>query len=409
MKLRNASIPLINNKANAFSAPAPENRLLLFTALACSENAHIDGTIRSMIPDISDWDHVARLLIHHGTLKTFIDHLERLEVMHSVPTSLKEQLLGTSLMLRYRNNRFFEEMIKIADVFHHQNVGVVFIKGAMLTLSGYYDAESRFMEDIDCIVKPAFAESARALLLGMGYSEPDEQKQSTQLHFRGEMEFFNSNDHELKVEISLKLNKNYELARCYPFRDEELQGKLVEKVANGVRFQEIEKEYHFVYCLFHHVALNYLHRLNWLNDLYLMTCDEEVDWRKIESYLDAYGLRKSWALLQNIFYHHFHMQFGPTSQGTSGPLKALFLSNDCRFVDLEVIEQNNVSVRFQLIDSVWHKISVVIRKIVLPPEWLRLYYGLDSRASVLRIYFVHFTDSLKRFLKIRTRHGNHND
>ena len=409
MKRRNASIPQINNNASAFSALASENRLLLFTALACSENAHIDDTIRPAIRDISDWDRVARLLVHHGTLKSFLDHLERLQVMHYVPADLKEQLLGTSLVLRYRNSRFLEEMKKIADVFRDQKVGVVFIKGAMLTLSGYYDAESRFMEDIDCIVNPAFAEKARTLLLGMGYSEPDEQKQNTQLHFRGEMEFFNRRDHELKVEISLKLNKNYELARCYPFRDEELQGKLVEKVANGVRFLEIEKEYHFIYCLFHHVALNYLHRLNWLNDLYLMASDEEMDWRKVESYLDAYGLRKSWALLRNIFDHHFHMQFGPASQNVCGPLKTLFLSDDCRFADLEVIEQNNVSVRFQLIDSIWHKMSVVIRKIVLPPEWLRLYYRLDRRASVVQIYFVHFTDSLKRFFKIRTRHGRHND
>jgi len=277
---------------------------------------------------------------------------------------------------------------------------MVFIKGGMLLVSGYYDSDSRFMDDLDCIVPAEHMMRSKELLESIGYIEPDSQGQPVRYHYKGEMQFVNARDREIEVELSARLNKNYELTQCYPFKDEELVPKLSKKTMNGTEFQVIEKEFHFIYCLFHHVALNYLHRLNWLNDLYLMLMDKTMDLDKVNKYLDAYGLRKSWNLLLNVLSRQFHVQFEYPVEAVPKRLRELFLTDECGFVNLGAVEKNNVSIRFMLINNMLNKNIVVVKKILLPPEWLREYYKLDPKTPALVVYFIHYKKSIKRFFKI---------
>lgn len=379
-----------------------ENRLILFTSLDCRTSSHIDNAIYSSIRAVSDWEYVFKYLMHHGTLITFSNHITRLQLLKYIPDNYSEHLCHTVMVLRYRNIRFFEEMKKIATLFPKYDVPLVFIKGSMLLVNGYYDAESRFMEDMDCIVPEESMIKAKELLESIHYIELNSNSQAIHYQHKREMQFVNSQDREIIVELATKLNKNHELTQCYPFHDDELKNKISRKTVDGVMFFEIEKEFHFVYCLFHHVSLNYLHRLNWLNDLYLMAADKEVNFEEINRYLDEYGLRKSWNLLNNIFHDHYHMQFEISLQRVPVSLQKIFLTDSCHFVNLEEIELSNVSIRFLLINNLLNKVKVVFKKILLPTEWLKDYYKLNQNTSSLAVYSIHYINSIKRFMKIRS-------
>ena len=377
-----------------------ENKLVLYTSLDCTSSDFVDEAIRASINRVADWPYVFRSLMHHGTLFTFSKHATRLKLLPYLPDEFVDELNRTVLILRYRNSRFAAEMKRISAAFNKEDIPMVFIKGAMLLLSGYYDEDSRFMDDLDCIVPHEQMLRSKELLENIGYMEPDSVGQPVRYHYKGEMQFVNARDREIEVELSARLNKNYELTQCYPFKDEELVHKLTKRTIKGVEYQIIEKEFHFIYCLFHHVALNYLHRLNWLNDFYLMLMDRTMDMDKVHMYLDAYGLRKSWNLLLSMLFHHFHVQIERPGRSVSRRLQALFLTDTYGFVNLGVVEKNNVSVRFMLINSNLNKSIVVIKKILLPPEWLREYYKLDPKTPAIVVYYHHYKKSIKRFFKI---------
>mgnify|MGYP001588822100 CR=1 FL=1 len=382
---------------------AAENRLVVLTALD-RVAADVDDVIRASIASVSDWDYVSSSLARHGTLLTFGRHVERLGLLHALPDRCREHLGRTGMVMRYRNARFFEEMKRISSAFHEQGLPLVFIKGALLVIAGYYGPEDRLMEDLDVLVPAGQAAKAVQLLMGIGYEEPGRAGGAARFRHRGEMLFINSRDRELIVELSVKLNKNHELRHCYPFADGELQQKLSPATVGGAPFFLIEKEFHFAYCLFHHVALNYLYRLNWLNDLAGMIADPEMDPDRIGRYVDAYGLRRSWGLLNGILQRHFRISPKEPLVRLPARLEVIFLDDACGFADLGTIESNNVAIRLSLIGNWWDRVLVGLKKIVLPPDWLRAYYGLHDTTPAATVYMLHLINSLKRLLKIRERH-----
>lgn len=382
---------------------AAENRLVVLTALDHAAT-DIDDVIRASTASVSDWDYVSGSLARHGTLLTFGRHVERLGLLHDLPDRCREHLDRTGLVMRFRNARFFEEMKRISSAFHEQGLPLVFIKGAQLVIAGYYGPEDRLMEDIDVLVPAGQAANAAQLLKEIGYEDPGRVGESARFHHRGEMLFINSRDRELIVELSVKLNKNHELRHCYPFADGELRQKLSPAIVGGAPFLLIEKEFHFAYCLFHHVALNYLYRLNWLNDLARMIADPEMDLDRTGRYIEAYGLRRSWGLLNGMLQRHFHVPPREPRVRLPSRLEAIFLDDACGFADLGTIESNNVSIRLSLIGNWRDRVLVGLKKIVLPVDWLRAYYGLHDTTPAAAVYMLHLVKSLKRLLKIQERH-----
>lgn len=382
---------------------AGENRLLLFTAVDGVRNAHTDAAIAAALRAAADWDYVLQNLVGHGTLLSFRRQLARLGLENGVPAPCREQLAHTELLLRHRNSRFFDEMKRLSSLFRSRGIPVVFIKGALLVISGYYDQESRLMEDIDCLVEPACLGRAARLLESAGYEQPDPERGAAHLRYKSELQFINTLDRELVVELSTKLNKSGELAACYPFRDEDFRAGLTPRTVDGAEFLVVEKEYHLAYCLFHHVALHYLCRLNWLNDLQLMLADPGLDARKLEGYLEAFGLRTARQVVGRIMAHHFRE--GPAASAGKLPagLESLFCDDACRFVNPGHSEAHSVRTRLLLIGSVWKRLGVVLRKVILPPGWLRVWYGLAPETSWARVYATHYAVSLNRFFRRRSR------
>ncbi|MFH1369021.1 MAG: nucleotidyltransferase family protein [Elusimicrobiota bacterium] len=379
------------------SAPVAENRLLLLSCLDCVDRGYLGEGITESASKVRDWGYVLKQLIHHGTLLTFFGHIERLGLQSRVPEQFLKEVRQMGSVLKYRNIRYSDEISRLAGIFAENSVNYVFVKGPLLLLNGYYSKENRFMNDIDVLLLDNCIPKVSGILRSTGYSRPDDSEAGVK--FKGETQFIKNSDKEIIVEVSTRLNKNYELDNCYPFRNKDLEGRMFESRAGKLAFMNIENEFHFAYCLYHHAALNYLYRLNWLNDLYLIYTKGAMDPVKLRGYLDKYNLNSSFGLFAGIFARYFRPLEGAGPVKLPAVVERVFLNGAAAFADLKYIESKEAVIRFSLISGILNKLDFILRKIFLPPEWLRFYYKLDKNTGVFRTYFFHLYSCLKRVLR----------
>ncbi len=376
----------------------PENRAIVLTALDCHDNPYLDDKIREAVKGIKDWNYVAFHLVHHGTAGMFARHGARLGLENNIDENFLREIRLRDKLFRFRNARYYKEMSRISSLFEKNRVSMTFVKGAQLVAAGLIEPENRFMNDIDCIVPIEEAGKARELLLGGGYAEQGENDFDCRYDLKGEMRFINIEDREISVDINILLNKNRELLHCYPLKTEDMLSRLTWKAGKGLSYNEIENEFHFIYCLYHHAALNYFWRLNWLNDLYIMFKKANIE--RLFSYASRYKLGRVLDLFLDILSAHYDINTPRKSKGINIGLRRLYLDPSCSFADLETIDRNE-SVRIFMIDRVLDRIIFLIMKVFSSPETLRIYYNLNPSSGIFYVYGVHVKNLFKRIITKR--------
>jgi hypothetical protein len=373
-----------------------ENRLLVLTAIDCSDNPYLDESIFETVKEIIAWDYLFYHLIHHGTIGTFLRHVRRLNLDQYLNPKIQEEIQLNNTLFQFRNRRYYQEMFRIAKLFEQNHISLTFVKGAQLVIAGYMEQENRFMNDIDCLIPKGQIPAAREVLKKNGYHEPEKINNDLRYRFKSEMGFIHSEDQEISIDITAVLNKNRELLHCYPLKIADLNSKTTLKTKDGLVYNEIENEFHFTYCLYHHIALNYLYRLNWLNDLYLMF--KNLDPKKAELYVSKYKLSKALDLFHSILANHFGLGRIKKTKRLHPRVHQLYLTEECRFAHLFTIERNE-AVRLQLIEKSRDRILFLIKKLFEPPGALRLRYNISRKSSIIFVYWMHYRKLLSRILK----------
>ncbi len=84
---------------------------------------------------------------------------------HDLQTFISQQLI----INKTRNAMLRDQIIRLAEMFRHQSIPVLFLKGAAGLLYGMYDIECRYLSDIDMLIPEKNIPEAQSLLVSEGY------------------------------------------------------------------------------------------------------------------------------------------------------------------------------------------------------------------------------------------------
>ncbi|CDF80655.1 conserved hypothetical protein [Formosa agariphila KMM 3901] len=144
-----------------------------------SDIAHIlsfnsEDTI-SLEQDISnenlDWEAIVKLGSKHLIIPTIYSRLKSKKLLKLLPEDLQEYLKYIYSLNKERNESLLNEVKHINSWFIKQNIEHVFLKGAAMIASNYYeDSGERMLGDIDLLVPKEQSEKAFQILVDKGYT-----------------------------------------------------------------------------------------------------------------------------------------------------------------------------------------------------------------------------------------------
>ncbi|MDC3269209.1 nucleotidyltransferase family protein [Flavobacteriaceae bacterium] len=127
-----------------------------------TSNATLEATLSST--DV-DWD----AIVVHGSrqlvIPTLYSRLKQRQLLHLLPEDLDLYLHDITSQNRKRNKAILEEVMMLSTLFKKHHIEHVFLKGAALLASGYYeDIAERMIGDIDILVAAKQLDNAFELL-----------------------------------------------------------------------------------------------------------------------------------------------------------------------------------------------------------------------------------------------------
>lgn len=135
---------------------------------------HLDrSAVESVLKQAAiNWEHIVVVASKELVLPTLYCNLHRLDLLDYLPDDLKAYLEDLTTINRNRNQTLLEEVFEIHRILEAQTIDHVFLKGAALLASGFYDDLGvRMVGDIDVLVAPKDLELAQACLIQNGYQE----------------------------------------------------------------------------------------------------------------------------------------------------------------------------------------------------------------------------------------------
>lgn len=116
-----------------------------------------------------DWQGILRCASLHGTKALLYRQLKATGVQ--VPEEILQGLREGYLQGVLRNMRLFHELYGVLDLFHHEDVPVILLKGAYLAERVYGDIAVRPMVDMDILVKEQDLGRVRDILSNLGFAQ----------------------------------------------------------------------------------------------------------------------------------------------------------------------------------------------------------------------------------------------
>ena len=117
-----------------------------------------------------NWDFLVKMGSSHLILPTIYCKLKEKGLLQHLPEDLVLYLEEITSLNRNRNLTIIEEVKTISSLFNAHQIEHVFLKGAALLVSDYYnDVGERMVGDIDVLVRPEQLFKAQNLMIDQGY------------------------------------------------------------------------------------------------------------------------------------------------------------------------------------------------------------------------------------------------
>ncbi|WP_191860202.1 nucleotidyltransferase family protein [Hanstruepera ponticola] len=121
-----------------------------------------------------DWSDIVKVASDHLVLTTVYCRLKDKSLLQYLPEDLKDYLTELTAINRNRNDVLVEDITEISKLFSTNHINHVFLKGAAIIISGYYeDSGERMIGDIDILVERSQVNLAKKLLITMDYLPGD--------------------------------------------------------------------------------------------------------------------------------------------------------------------------------------------------------------------------------------------
>ncbi|MCI5191544.1 MAG: hypothetical protein D3915_00215 [Candidatus Electrothrix sp. AU1_5] len=118
----------------------------------------------------SNWHDLIKQARSHAVLYLLYHRLKTRNLDHLIPTDTLKAVRTEYFECAWRNNRLYDDLLKILKALHRENIPVIVLKGAHLAQIVYGNIALRPMGDIDILVKKEDLLQAKEHLLGLGYT-----------------------------------------------------------------------------------------------------------------------------------------------------------------------------------------------------------------------------------------------
>ncbi|MBU0701752.1 nucleotidyltransferase family protein [bacterium] len=150
----------------------PEVQLLLYFTRAKIDTNTLEDIYQLLDAPIN-WDEVLSLSLKHRIAPLLYHHLTTSIVPGKLPRSIMPRLKEIYTQNFNRNKQLYDELHKIATLFHEADVEVLVLKGPILARLIYPSIGVRCMKDIDLVIKEEHWLRAKECFLSLGYSLPE--------------------------------------------------------------------------------------------------------------------------------------------------------------------------------------------------------------------------------------------
>ncbi len=186
----------------------------------------------------------------------------------------------------------FEVIKDVKDIFNHQEIKHVFLKGAHIK-ELYPKSYMRGMGDIDVLVHQSDYISARKALISSGY------KLIEKYYYHDTFQ----NEQGIKIELHPRIQHDFEIKYkgmfLHPFNN------LIQDKNYTYKF---EPEYELMYLLYHlakHIYNGGI-GLRSILDIYIYTKTQDFNLDKLDKYLSDASLKKFFEFIMSIHLHYFN-------------------------------------------------------------------------------------------------------
>ncbi|WP_411893492.1 nucleotidyltransferase family protein [Winogradskyella sp. A2] len=174
-----------------------------------SSNSKLEQTL---LHPTFNWDTIVTEGSRHLVLPTIYCRLKAKELLHILPRELESYLENLTAINRNRNSAIIKQVQALSQLLNEHNINHVFLKGAALLASGYYqDNAERMVGDIDVLIQKNRLQDAFRLLQNSGYTAREETFGNIFFEHKHLPRLTNSN-HLCAVELHRKLFMTYKLS-----------------------------------------------------------------------------------------------------------------------------------------------------------------------------------------------------
>jgi hypothetical protein len=147
------------------SVLTPEAQLLLLTA----GGPGVDDAIDALFERDIDWSRLVGLAVRENAVSVLWGRLGSERARGLVPAEVAAQLRKLAMVSEFEMRYLEDRLCQALDTLSAAGIEAILLKGAALGYSVYDSIVERPMADVDLLIRPECAASARALLLDAGW------------------------------------------------------------------------------------------------------------------------------------------------------------------------------------------------------------------------------------------------
>jgi hypothetical protein len=220
-----------------------------------------------------DWLRIASLASDHHVIPLVAKNLAAL-ANSSVPEPLRNFLIQSAQQTAVRNLALTAELLRVLEEFQKAGIRGLPYKGLICAAMAYGNISLRQFGDLDIVVREAKIESARRILLAMGYATEEDELEFSGRHAPGQYVFWREHSRYLLELHTEKTMRYYPL----PLDLEKLEQR-ARPVALGGREGLTFSPEDTLILLCVHGSKHFWNRLLWIVDIAELSEHTALDWR----------------------------------------------------------------------------------------------------------------------------------
>lgn len=349
-----------------------------------------------------DWQSFIDFAKEQGVSAVAFQVLVDNNLTDSLPVDLFAELKQAAKIRMVVAMKMFNDLSAIVEALNEENIRSIALKGVCLAKTTYKSSASRPMGDIDLLIASDQLDSAREVLLSLGYTQNKSNQQMASNANHHLPPFCKDLSHPVEVHYSIfdSDNPKYMQIDSRDFFENTMAFKIGDIVIHSLSSERmlIHLCYHAAYH--HHWNMG----LRNLVDIYLYVKTHDVDWQKVLEIGDLWQTNRS--VLLSLFLCHKLLNYELPNNievaiRNETEVEAMGLWAESKLFNHENRTETNLSRGFLnvIVGQKWYSKLVSVKQAVfIPRNKIQQMYGVEESSWLtLFLYVRRIYELLRRY------------